>query len=687
MLDIEQTRMFETRLLSHYHHHYHHHRHHNYTNSSTNYTSKYDSATIIATNSSSSSWMYGLLAIYSVLCITVLFLVRARYIKDSILLVQQSCSQENHQDDCAAEDTHNIGSDSDSELNATTSHESDESSTQPTLSKHVAKLPTTPKSANVNNNNSYDSRDDEEEILQDRQTTTLSTSIQPHHNIDFANLEMHEDPLITAYPQSTFFDYETWQVAKLSTSLCATAAMEPLMELSVTAMMDAWLGDDAVDAYLTSRMVIHMTSFVCEGLVKAQYTFCAQAIGQSNHYLAGRYVHIALLTEWILGLFVYLPLWYNAMEHILLYIFKFDPVVANLGRQYAQIYGFNRLLMISRDTYESLLDIDGHEDYNTKMDALQGITMVTIIATFGKLFPHHLTITIIGLVELCVYITFTILHVTYAKRQGWLHHFWSGMTCRWSYNSDIITTKSLLNNALIISVGRSLEKFKVEILSIFVASGGSRQFAAWIILDTLWDFLEAIPIGISKACQIRVAHHSGQKAHAKAQHATYCSLKLGLVLSFLASILVLIFSPSLPSWFTSDQQTRQLILAALPLILYGNIAETFASVFSYTVEAKKYFKLMTAVELVVSGCLTIPLSAIMVYVWHMGLAGVATTIVIGFFTSGTIFASFLMVSSSHQQLSDLAVEHYYPTKSESDFVISTTTRVGVDELELAERFA
>jgi len=134
---------------------------------------------------------------------------------------------------------------------------------------------------------------------------------------------MHEDRLITAYP--TFFDYETWQVAKLSTSLGATAAMEPLVELSVTEMMDAWLGDDAVDDYLTSRLFIHMTSFACESLVKAQYTFCAQAIGQSNHYLAGRYVHIA-------------------------YIFKFDPVVANLGRQYAQIYGFNRLLMISRDT-------------------------------------------------------------------------------------------------------------------------------------------------------------------------------------------------------------------------------------------------------------------------------------------------------------------------------------------------
>jgi Na+-driven multidrug efflux pump len=631
--------------------------------------------------------------------------------------------------------------------------------------------------------------------------------------------------LLDLLPQ---LDDESQHILKLSKSLCLTAAMEPGIELGITIMMDTWLGDNAVDAYLTSRMVIHMTSFVCEGLIKAQYTLCAQAIGSSGSgrhgdntngngfgfALAGKYVHTAIVMELLLGLGVYLPLWYTTMHWILVHIFRFDDTVAALGQAYAKWYGWSRLLLIVRDTYESLLDIHGHEDFNTTVDALQGTTLLLLVFTIGALSSgpssssdsdsHQylsLSLTVVGMAELCVFATFSVLHIWYAcYRKGWLTVFFASngnnnsnggnnngglsltqakrcggggggfLTSTWItnfVNIDSATFCLVLKNGFTIAVGRSLEKFKVEILSVFVASvGGPRPFAAWIILDTIWDFLEALPIGMAKACQIRVAHHLGRAASASnvdadghaveqgpqhhqrdqheelqqpnsdmadddaeccgatdassystvqehehvgtggsriiaactgtdgtfetarrdndvddntndndehsttksntnhnqaAVHATYCALKLGFVCTTAVSFLVFVCRGWIPSWFTSDAVTIHLIQQALPLILIGNVVELYASVFSYTVEASGRFLLMTMVEVLVSACVTIPLSAAVVYLPGLlqvtddangtgadatddennnnnGLMGVATCIVLGFLTSGTILA-------------------------------------------------
>ena len=253
-------------------------------------------------------------------------------------------------------------------------------------------------------------------------------------------------------------DYETIKLLKLTKSLAARAAINPAIDLLLSATITSQMGDGAVQAYLTSKMVVSLTSFACDGIIGAQYTFVSKLVGDKNFYLAGRFVHVATLAGIIIFSMLF-PLWYFFMDDILQSIFGFDAAVARMGLEYTRVYGIAHILILSQQVYASILDVNGHEDFNTLIYASKGVVLLSATVALGYFMKVQLYM--IGLLELLFGLLFFAIHVVYPFKKRWICPYWNGVITLWT-NADMETTKVLLSNGFLVSIASTVAHFEVS---------------------------------------------------------------------------------------------------------------------------------------------------------------------------------------------------------------------------------
>ena len=255
-------------------------------------------------------------------------------------------------------------------------------------------------------------------------------------------------------------DYETTKLLQLTKSLALRAAISPTVDLLITATIASQMGDAAVQAYLTSRTVVFLTSFVCDGIYSAAFTKISKSSGGKDFYSAGRLVHVASLIEILLSSIILYPLWFLCMDQILMVIFGVDATVAQMGLQYARIFGVTHVISFLQQMYASILDVSDHEDFNTLLSASNKFAFLLASAVPCFLLPN-LQLYIIGILELLCTLVFVAIHILYPLHKKWLEPYCDGICTCWS-SADYIITKELIINGFAVSIASTVAHFEVS---------------------------------------------------------------------------------------------------------------------------------------------------------------------------------------------------------------------------------
>ena len=181
-------------------------------------------------------------------------------------------------------------------------------------------------------------------------------------------------------------------------------------------------------------------------------------------------------------------------------------------------------------------------------------------------------------------------------------------------------------------------------MSFFAASAGANEVAAWFLIGTIWEFVAALSVGISEACQIRVAKHLGRGKPEMAKQSALRSIRIVGILTVVGASIGWILRGSISKWFADDDTIVELMYNTLPIILLGTVAEGFGYVAYYIIKGQGRFRIMTVTETAQCVVVTIPLAALMVFVLGFGVEGIASSLMIGYLTSGTVLLSFVLTS-------------------------------------------
>ncbi len=202
----------------------------------------------------------------------------------------------------------------------------------------------------------------------------------------------------------------------------------------------------------------------------------------------------------------------------------------------------------------------------------------------------------------------------------------------------------MLRTAAPLSLGTLLEYGEWQLLTIFAATLGPAEVAAWGIMEAIWDLFEAATEGFSEAGSMRLALHLGKGNIKSSRRSSWKSLFLTTILAIVITTVLFICGEFVAGWFTEDETLQGMINSMLPLVGFGNIFMAFGSVSWALIGAQGRFKLATTISAIVSFLVTIPLAAIFCIVFKFNLEGLVASLVVGYSTTSLCMAYILLTS-------------------------------------------
>jgi multidrug resistance protein, MATE family len=201
-----------------------------------------------------------------------------------------------------------------------------------------------------------------------------------------------------------------------------------------------------------------------------------------------------------------------------------------------------------------------------------------------------------------------------------------------------------------LSFGYLLTYGEWELLTVFAAFLGPAEVATWGILGTLWDVLEQATEAIAEAAEVRCAYLLGAGKPVEAKNSSIKSIFLAFVVSTTLSLVVFFFGDTLAVLMTSDSTLQMLVSDLIPLFVIGNIALAMGTLSWTLIGAQGRYATSTAVGLVGSWLVTVPLAFLASYVLDWNLKGQTAAVVIGYMFSGT-WNTFLLMTSNWKKIS------------------------------------
>lgn len=267
---------------------------------------------------------------------------------------------------------------------------------------------------------------------------------------------------LTSYIARWTPDSETIKLLNLTKSISARGAINPATNLLLSAVISSQIGDETVAAFMASKLIVDITtSFLCDCIIKAQYTCVSQAVGDKNFYLAGRLVHVTALMVGAMTLLLLMPFWYFFMHDILCSYFGLNETVAQIGLGYTYFYGITSLIITIQQAYETLLDVDDHEDFNAIMYAVRSVALLLVTGAL-LLCVDQVELYMLGVLELFCGVFCFIIHILYPFRKQWISVYWEGIVARWT-SGDRDMTRKLLSDGFTVSIGSTIAHFEVSL--------------------------------------------------------------------------------------------------------------------------------------------------------------------------------------------------------------------------------
>lgn len=457
------------------------------------------------------------------------------------------------------------------------------------------------------------------------------------------------------------YDPETKKLTKLMIPFVLQAAFTGLFDILQMVIIGRLIGTNELTAHVLVGFFVRTSSNIVLGFVESLATLCSQSIGVGNKLLTGQYVQIALIMYTIF--FAPFILIWNFYTYDAIELLGFTSNIASIGQQYSRIMVFYYLLIGISECVHALLDVMGKEDFGTTMSILEELSQILtmFLVTFTL---DDIQLSDIACIFFIVCAFFLAVTIIYIHCMGWFDPYLEGII-----GSFALANKSavylLCNTALSLSFGYILTEGEWEIMAIFVSFLGPAEVAAWGIIGTIWDAIEAIVEAVGDAAEVRVAFLLGRGLPMRAKLSAYKSLCIAILLASVLASLLWTSANYLPSWLTEDSKLQSLVGNTLPILGIGIISLTIGGLCWTIVGAQGRYRLATAVVCFASWFFTLPFSALSSMVFRFDLKSQVAAAIAGYTVSGTI-NMYLMFRSDWESLSKTVIAANEEDESESD---------------------
>lgn len=468
--------------------------------------------------------------------------------------------------------------------------------------------------------------------------------------------------------------------------------VEPLSRCILVGILSHWVGTYAMVAYLLVNLLYRMTGEILSvavtdaesALVQMALTSTASQEGNNannngptftreGYHLAGQYVQLSCLLQFIVVGTV-LFLWHCYIENVVVWWVD-SADMASLAKSYYEII---LILFLAQALYRAFtvpchMRGAAHTTFETAVDIfVTAATLITSVVVLSQIadvpgeYPpqgqemepniyvrpyspeerqadSRTALTTVAWVQVTIGIAACVLKMAFCIVKGWLGHFESGLV-----KSVAVLNFGAVCNLLLSSIplimGSFLELGEVDLLTLFVQFLGPAEVAAWAVMGSIWDVLEASTEGTSEAAAVRVAYHLSASQPVMAKKVAHKALFWTVVGSLVLSSILLLSGRHLVVALTVDYTLQHLLNDLLGLMALANLSMAFAQVCWGLVGAQGRFNLATLVILVCRWLVTMPLSMIFIFAMNYDEVTLAGAVAAGYATSASTLACILFSS-------------------------------------------
>mmetsp|Transcript_32802 Transcript_32802/g.37315 ORF Transcript_32802/g.37315 Transcript_32802/m.37315 type:complete len:878 (+) Transcript_32802:172-2805(+) len=459
------------------------------------------------------------------------------------------------------------------------------------------------------------------------------------------------------------WDHEMKRIIKLTIPFSISGLVGTIASTIDVALVAHYLGTEALVASIVADTLLSFTADFLGGVLATESTLCSHAVGAKNFKLAGQYVQISTLIYIIL----YIPnmvLWLYFMDDVIL-LFGFNQATADLALKYTLVQVFDDIILGIIEAWDGLLDVIGFEVFTTVLGVIFEILGVGASAAL-LIFREETTLVELALLNMCMTVLYILLSIGICVccTNGRLNKYIVGI-CGNPFKVDRKTVWHVFSTSIPLSFGYLFEDGEWELLTIFAAYLGPAEVAAWAILGEVWGCLGTLSGAICDAGGVRVGYHLGASNPGMAQISAYKAILVSVIAASFETSILFIVGEDLATWFTPDPALQHMIAELIPLIGLGNITLSAGGVAWAMVGAQARYRLATLVALLASWFVTLPLAAIMTYLFKFNLQGIVSAVVIGYSVSCTTLF-YILLRSDWNRISHHIVELNEQQTDESD---------------------
>lgn len=345
----------------------------------------------------------------------------------------------------------------------------------------------------------------------------------------------------------------------------------------------------------------------------------------------------------ILGTLVSLPimliLWNIAP---ILLLCKQDPKLIILTQEFFRSYIFAIIpSMIYCSLYQVTLGISKQKIttiYNIAF--LIAITVFGYIFLFGKLGLPALGIRGMGYANTCAFIFIDIIffcHLFHFKEYRRYKLFCIDKTKRLNFQY----LRQLVNIGWPVSAMIAVELGAFSVSTIFVGWLGESSLAAQQITLQINLVAFMVPFGIAQASTILISQAIGRRDYSVIRNLGYAALLLGLICTLFFTLLYWLLPKFLISFYldvkaVTNQATLAVSISLLAVTSLMNIFDGVRTIATCALRGLRDTLVPMFYSIVLSCCLSLPISYLLAFYWHFGVLGIRWGFVICFALSALI---------------------------------------------------
>jgi len=442
------------------------------------------------------------------------------------------------------------------------------------------------------------------------------------------------------------------RLVKLMVPYTIQSVTETIVDVIFSAIVGRLLGTEELAVCTVVEIFLGTTSEFLDGIIYAQLTVLAHAVGAGNGYLAGQYTQISFVIYNFFFIFCII-FWFNFMERLVIWLgFPFETAV--LAQQYSNVAIFAHLVDSWFATFFGILDVTGHENFNMLLDlCMSAVYLLTILGTIY--LNENTNLVDLAWISIFVEIVFGLIGVWFVCiYKDWMNAYLDGIIGNFAMK-NFKAVKNVISTAVPLSFGSLLSYGEWEILTIFAAFMGPAEVTAWSLLGTIWECFEATTEGVGDAGEVRVGYHLGKGNPHLARYNAYRCIYISIIVAVVITSILFIIGDALPRLFTDDPTLIAIILDLIPLIGIGNITMSFGMICWALVGGQGRYTLATTIQFFTSWTISLPLAAVMTYVYNFNLEGITSALIIGYQIAG-VAMTYVIITSDWEKISKKIIE-------------------------------